>query len=313
MTYNLAPTASVNLYLTHDLPHGISGTYYIYAYIDEEQTICELNLDNNITRSATITVTLTPWPDFVVTNFEYPDATVAGNMVTLEYEVENRGTTAIENGAWTDNIYLTPKTFLDNSATLIYSIRKQGDLGINENYAEIVNVQIPSYFEAGQYYLIVFTDANNEYYEHLTEDNNIWISDSIFIEGYPLDLAAIDFSCSTDNIPWGETIGVNFTVQNISQEATMLSTWFDGIYLATDSSLTASTIDLKDHKHIGHLTPEQTYTVNTTCVIPNGIEGTYYLMVIVDRGKANFDINRENNFIAQKIAITPKPVPDLTV
>ncbi len=309
---DLNPAATLALQTVCNLPDGINGNYYLYAKVNAGDAVCENNTNNNVKQSEAIAVTLSPWADFVVTRVEKPDTCIAGNPVAMQYEVKNTGTAAISNGTWNDKIYLSRKMFLDNTATLLHTVNKRGNLDVGETYIENLNVMIPASSTTGEYYLLVFTDADDYYYEHLSEENNVLVSGKTVIDEYPLDLAAIALQ-APEVTPWGGTISVELQAKNISDKNTLTDTWFDGFYLSTDSSFTASSIFLKEQKHIGHLLPDGTYTVTASCVIPNGLDGNYYLIAVIDHKTANHDISRANNFIGKKITVSAVPSPDLII
>ena len=308
---NLAPGASQTLQAVFNLPHGIAGVFYLYAFVNENEAVCEVYSDNNVKRSAAITVTLTPWPDFAVTRVEHLNTIEAGATISLEYEVQNNGIANVVEGTWSDKIYITHKTFLDNTATQLATLNKTGNLAINESYTETVTLQISPLLSGGEYYLIVYTDAGDLYYEHLAEENNIWIS-PVLVQAYPLDLAVVSVQ-APETMPWGATISVQMQIQNISEKKTLIDTWFDGFYLASDSVFTPAAILLKEQKHVGHILPDGNYTVTLNCVIPNGMQGNYYLLAVADYKGINYDINRANNMMGKKITITAQTFPDLTV
>lgn len=42
------------------------------------------------------------------------------------------------------------------------------------NYTEMVNVRVPERI-FGMFYILVFTDSNNQVYEHMSEDDNLGV------------------------------------------------------------------------------------------------------------------------------------------
>ncbi len=311
-TLDLPQDSVKALQTSYNLPDGIGGDYYLYAKVNSDNAICESALNNNVKKSAGIAITLSPWPDFTVTEIFVPDTCTAGEAVRMQYSVKNAGTGAISNGRWSDKIYISSKMFLDSTATLLRTIDKTGDFPVNQTYVEEVNLVIPGSTPSANYFILVFSDADNHYYEHLSENNNVLTSDRIHVATYPLDLAAVSLQ-APETTPWGGAISVQLQAKNISIKNTLADTWFDAFYLSQDSTFTPASILIKEHKHIGHVLPNGEYTTATICVVPNGLQGTYYLIARVDYREANHDIDRTNNFISKKINIQTVSSPDLIV
>ena len=311
VTLTLAPDATEDLLTTLNLPNGIQGNFYIHAFVNANHAICEEDTNNNVT-SKPIAITLSPSPDFVVTEITIPSGAVAGTDIIVDYTVQNIGNSSVTGGYWNDKIYISRETVLDNTATLLHTVNNTGDLDIDDTYTKSCNVTLPNTI-SGAYYILVFTDADNHYYEHETEDNNVTASNSIEVSVYPLDLAAMSFTVSATTLPWNASVNLSLQIKNISEKNTLYDTWYDAFYLSTTPTYSSSAQLLKEIRHIGHIAPDGTYSVTTSYTVPMLSPGTYYLIAAVDNRSLNPDINRSNNYMYKQIEIESVPLPDLRI
>ncbi|WP_262885468.1 CARDB domain-containing protein [Lunatibacter salilacus] len=173
-------------------------------------------------------------PDLTIQSYNAPEAVVAGNTITVSWEVKNIGAGNTNNLRWKDRIYLSadldlwpPDDILlgvfDNPASLI-----QG-----ESYTMTQEVRVPINLR-GVYYLFIITDNENgscriengicagerrtrrQSVVESDEQNNI-IYQTISIGIPPLaDLAVNNVGVTTDAFS-GDSISVIYEVQNIGE------------------------------------------------------------------------------------------------
>ena len=104
------------------LPMSADGIYYLYVSVNDDEYICEGdNTYSNYLVSDMLDVSLSPYPDFVVTQVSMPEEAMAGSSITLSYTVENQGTRAtFSREKWIDKIYLSSEPqFNINNAILV--------------------------------------------------------------------------------------------------------------------------------------------------------------------------------------------------
>src|SRR5262249_50844284 len=133
----------------------------------------------------------------------------------------------------------------------------------------------------------------------------------------------------------------SFTVTNVGTRETRKSTWFDRVFLSRDASLDASDQMLWSGERTSEpgigpvltnppLAPGDSYTIRAALVLPNGIEGDFYLLVYTDAtaegnlpgqgppgvgdhggmGGVEEFRNEDNNITAAAIHIFPRNLPD---
>ncbi|MEO5647983.1 MAG: CARDB domain-containing protein, partial [Chitinophagaceae bacterium] len=307
------------------LPNGISGAYFVFIETDNTNNVFEgLNEGNNIRRSSlAIQVTLSPWPDLVVTSIQVPDSAFANEIIPFSFTGKNNGPGRIPNSTWTDRILLSKNpVFLSPDTIFLRGISQVRVLEKDSLYQVISTIKIPSNVpDSLRYYLYVYADGENNIYEHTAEGNNVQLKDSIFIKKYPpVDLAVTALS-APDSTFSGNPVSLQWTVENVGTVVTAISQWQDGLYLSADTIFNKnSDILVSEVNHTGVLSPASSYSRVDNFTIPNGISGVYYFLMVTDHNDLNHDVNKRNNYKlvggngdSIRINITLTPPPDLIV
>ncbi len=326
-SYNTGPLLKGDS-LTHmlqvQIPNGISGNYYIYINTEDSNTVYEANENNNLSGSTSfLRVVLSPSPDLLVTSVVLPDTSSLNEVIPLVFTVKNNGAGNINNANWTDRIYLSRQAgWPAPDSVLIREIAQAGPLGINATYSVNGAIKVPANLvDSSLYYLHIVTDATNSIYEHNAEANNYEEKDSLFIKKYPaVDLAVTNITAPATGSS-GKRVAISWTVINYGQVPTLQSQWQDGLYLSIDSTWNKQEdILIKEITHNGNLPPGKTYLVDDSIVLPNGISGQYYLLMVADHNDFTSDVNKSNNYKiikadanAATITIALTPPPDLVV
>ena len=301
---------------TVTLPSCISGTYYLFVLTDSRNQLFELNQDgtaesNNFSPAQAIQVASTP-PDLQVTSVSNEKAGEAGKSVPMSWTVVNSGTGPTAEGSWVDNVYLSPSsTFNAGTALLAGSFTRNGNLAPNEPYTRTESVTIPN-SARGIYYVFVLTDALDTVEECDKDNNNVGASPTtIDISNNqppppePPDLTGIVLS-APGNAFAGQTITVQWTVNNAGPGALSNQAWNDTLYFSTDTTLDANDTNLATKLNSGPLAVGASYQAQAQATIPNVPAGTYYLIAQADSGKHIAEGQREDNntgYIAISIAV----------
>ena len=104
-------------------------------------------------------VAATSAPDLAVSAVTLSSQTGSpGQNITIAYQIDNLGTIATVQGAWTDSIYLSPSTTLDASATLVGRVTHTGNVAGLSRTSGSLTAPIPGIPDAS-YYIIVVTDS----------------------------------------------------------------------------------------------------------------------------------------------------------
>ncbi|MFO0291599.1 MAG: CARDB domain-containing protein, partial [bacterium] len=123
-------------------------------------------------------------PDLQITNLAATTNPIyTGKQSYLTYKVENKGLSPA-SGTWTDKVYLSTDNKFDSSDSLITETTFTPNIPFNSFYERNIPFFAPR--NAGQYYLIATTDANNTVNEGtgLGEQNNTVITPITVIPAY---------------------------------------------------------------------------------------------------------------------------------
>ncbi|TVS14377.1 MAG: hypothetical protein EA424_19690, partial [Planctomycetaceae bacterium] len=152
------------------------GEYTILVMVDDGDSVAEPS-ENNNSDSVLIQMTIPPAPDLRVVEVAAPANARAGDVVNVTWTAENAGT-AKATGTWLDRVYLSTTDDL-TEATLVGSFQYDAGLLVGQTYTGSVTPLVPSLPE-GDYHVIVVTDAMNDVYEGMHEDNNMMVAPNLF-------------------------------------------------------------------------------------------------------------------------------------
>ncbi len=321
----LNPGDSISAVMQGILPEGISGDYYVFVFTDISNNIFEHTFENNNTGQgqAAIPVMLTPWCDLhVLEVFPSLDTAEAGFPLTVTWTVKNSGPGTNLVYAWRDQVLVTASTSPFAAAYTLKTIQIYDTLAPDSSYTVTTQVILPYSLISQPYYLMVRTDIDNTIYEHGQDANNTAYSPAFFVKPYP----PVDLQLTQMNAPFsansGSSIPVTWSVLNASSVLTIPTYWHDNLYLSSDTVWNPSAdIETGFTTRYGSLEANAGYTSTRDFIIPNGISGTYYLIMVADRNNVNQDADfsnnsglvRDENGTPQPVTITLTPPPDLVV
>jgi len=296
------------------VPQGISGSYYLYVWADATEQIYENASEaNNINNPGLpIAISLAPYPDLNPTSISAPSSAAAGTSVSVSYTVKNIGTSTAAP-SWRDKIYLSPSLIWNPNAAQLLRTEVVGQaLSPDSSYTRTVSVLVPVEAPGGVYYLFVFADQENNVYEFTGENNNLLAASGLTVTGYPpVNLAVTTFS-GPSSAQSGASISVDWTVTNQAGVATIAPFWTDAVYLSADAVWQSATDQLLvSRQQNGPLSAGAAYSASRSISIPNGISGSYYLLLVNDPATLHNDSDRANNVASIAISITLTPPPDL--
>ncbi|MCP4351497.1 MAG: hypothetical protein GY795_39025, partial [Desulfobacterales bacterium] len=229
-TFSRSGSLSLNSTYSKDVnvtvPNGLEGAYYVFVNADNDNQIFEHNHEgNNLSAGEPIQINLSPWADLQVSEVHIPSSVTAGERVNITFTVDNKGEASASSNL--TEIYISGDTeFSKENDILLTSISHTDLLPSAGAFSKTANVAIPNDL-SGTYYIFVITDANDEVYEHIQENNNIAQSIAFTVLPYPpTDLVVTDL-----NIPGsgasGKSVDITYSVRNNEQGATLESRWHD--------------------------------------------------------------------------------------
>jgi hypothetical protein len=325
---------------TINFPELASGTYRLYAKAGNVLGL-DLNTGNNVLYKD-VQVVHKPAADLKVVALGSPADAFAGDSILIAYTVENDGVIATPASLWKDEIYISPLPFFNSSAiklaeigspnftldtnyfytqngpvishieTLAYPIQIDSFYSVNQKF------RLPTYLLSGQYYIYVKVNSNHPHalYEGAYASNNLAKSPIILslTQLPPADLFIDSFSCPS-TFGSGTLVNISWRVKNQGIAETATSNWLDRIYLNTNNGVYGATL-LGTASRKTTLLKDSSYIVSTQVKIPNGISGSYYLLVRTDDSNEVFEYLQENNntySTPNPISISLSPYPDLQI
>jgi len=317
------------------VPISLSGTYYVFVttnpqYIDpttHEPTyaVYESNYANDSSPPVTVSVNQL-LADLVVTNVAAPSALETGQTYTITWTTANEGTGTTNVNSWYDDVWMSTTTDVGEGGTDVYlgSYYRSNALAAGQSYNASATVTIPQTLTPGTYYIIVRDDRPSQIptsndpttvrrvYES-SYTNNDTASAAIPVTAGPApDLAVTTVSAPSMAIE-DQPITVSWTVDNL--DAGTSASWNDAVYLSLNTTFdAASAIYLGYAAHTGGLASGQSYTQQATFNVPAGLTGSYFVLVVANRGDTIFENGRYANDIAaaaQPTSISLTPPADL--
>ena len=158
-----ASSASTNV----TIPAGLAtGSYYLFAKADADNTVVETQeLNNTTVRLIQIGGNL------VVSSLTVPSKAAAGSTILISDTTTNRGAGSVS--ASTTRFYLSTDAVLQNSDTLLPGGRSVPDLAPGVSSSGSTMVAIPSTLAPGTYFLFAKADADNAVAETQEIDNTL--------------------------------------------------------------------------------------------------------------------------------------------
>jgi subtilase family serine protease len=298
-TNGLAPGAALTQTQTVILPGGVFGERVVVVQTDVYNQVPEGPNENNNTTEDDQTLRILA-PDLVVSALNAPANAQFGQAVSVAWTVQNAGTgQAI--AAWTDGVYLSPRTNSLADAMLLAttSVADISPLAVLAAYARTQTVTLPlsTALAPGTYYLVVAADAQGAQPES-SDDNNL-ASRPLTLSLPPLpDLLVRDIVAPANAQP-GQSFELRWTVTN---QGTLTATgpWSETLSFSNSPPLAVFTATNPIGPG-GFLVRTQAFTLPR-----NGPAGTLYAQVAVDTAFDVLEADETNNLA---VAATPTAVP----
>ena len=170
----LAKDVSYDIKADFTMPMSAKGYYVLFAVADGTNTLTEKGKDNNQTKVAVYVEDPSDTPaDLTVTKMSVPSRIMAGEAITISYNIANQGEYAAK-GKLRDVLYMSKDNKWDENDTMIGVVN--GDVNIDPatEITRTVTGRITNMPE-GDYYLIVRTNSTHAIAEN-DYDNNQTVS-----------------------------------------------------------------------------------------------------------------------------------------
>jgi len=305
-------SASVTIPLTAS---SSAGTHYIIIQTDGGDDQFESDESNN-SSAKPLDLTIPDLPDLIVTSLVLSPEDVVGNPARADvtWTVENQGEAAGPFDHWVDEIVFSANDIAgDDDDRVVGELTHSGALASETSYTETINVTLPNDLD-GSFFLYGRTDVNGEVVEG-TETNNTSALAPINV-AVPFADLFVEVVIAPEEALSGSPMEVLWRVRNLGNSITNTGVWTDQLVLSTDEVLDAGDTSLSFVSQSAALAVNDTYSVETTVTLPEGISGPYYILVNTDLTNAVFEKNFEDNNVSASlnaITVTLRPTPDLKV
>ena len=273
----------------------------MFVFVKTGEGVFEGPFDDNNIASAPTVVTNAP-ADFVVTSIVTPQEGFSGEPALIEWTVRNDGPAVWPGTAyWTDQVWISPDpVFLPGRALILGGHTHSNAEGLagGESYTENAEFVLPRGI-GGQYYIYVQTNIGGESRD-ATGDNNrsresfrrrAFEDTSNNRDQAPIpvtfrepDLNVTDIALPVESPTSGQSVSIGWTTTNIGTRRTREIFWWDSVYLSADPSLDDGDQFLGRWQRGGvrGLDINASYSPTLNVVLPDGVEGDFYLLVFTD-------------------------------
>jgi hypothetical protein len=161
--------ASVTLPLNSSVTNG---NYYLVVQTNATNSLLEFNVNNDVTASNAVALTVPPLPDLTVSSVVVPSSAQFGQTLNISWTDQNIGNAAV-SGSWSDRIYLAannstdPNNLSNDTLLLTQLVNDPNGLQAGGSSTQNASVTLPlnTSLTSGNYYLIVQTNALNSVLE----------------------------------------------------------------------------------------------------------------------------------------------------
>jgi hypothetical protein len=311
----IAPDGTSQTYFSglNDLPQLVeTGTYTLHFGTKGAYgfRLDSLDAQPEILGGGVFTVTLSA-PSAVVV--QVPFSTKDGTAIAGTDYVAKSGTVLFNPGETVQEIKVVALANPNHAGDVSFTVnlvilegavpfQPDGTFGIGASYTHSLDFALPRGV-SGTYYVFVVTNpppglsGNNadllntfasSAYE--TDYSNNYQSAAVSVTYREPDLTVTAFSSSATAVYSGQTVHLKWTVQNIGTRDVRddEQSWVDTVYLSRDPALEPDSWLLHSAPHSGGLKMGASYDQQMDVQIPDGIEGSYYLIVYTNAyiGKA---------------------------
>lgn len=296
----LAKDGSYDIKADFIVPSSAKGYYVLFAVADGTNTLTEKGKDNNQTKVAVYVEDPSDTPaDLTVTKMSVPSRIMAGEAITLSYNIANQGEYAAK-GKLRDVLYMSKDNKWDENDTMIGVVN--GDVNIDPatEITRTVTGRITNMPE-GDYYLIVRTNSTHAIAEN-DYDNNQTVS----------------YSSSTvafQTLSLGGTTTVNTSGLFKLPLHSGLSGKTVGLYLSTPEGVSAGLYAAYDRVPSTARYDRSASDIEATqqeVLIPDVQEGNYYVLAqdnaAVSRSLNEFVIDGEQELAESSMTLSAREV-----
>jgi subtilase family serine protease len=286
------------------LPAGISATSVnLFVVADAAGSVAEINEGNNVAGPSLVTIRAI---DLTATSITTDSTITAGATVTAVVTIANGG--VLNAPASSVGVYLNTSGAFGGTRVGTAAVP-----AITAGSSAVVNVpvSIPQDPAAsGQRFLIARADDGLVIAE-ASEVNNT-ASTSFTIRPTPQPNLTITQFAPPAAINDGEVFNVTWTTSN-GGEANITGAFAEKLYLSTDAAFDAADTLLGTFVRSGGLGGGASFTRTDQAVVPAGLSGSFFLILVTDADGQITESNEGDNRVSRAATVNQSQLPDLQV
>ncbi len=318
----LAVSENYNVIKNVQIPVGLaSGNYFLHYFADQGNAIYEhTDESDNVYTSSAFFVTGHPPVDLVADTVAGPLTINSSVTAAFNWTITNQAVVPTISNFWSDAIYLSTDTTWQRDQDIFVAERvKNGNIAASASYNVTLNAAIPNGTQ-GDYYIMVvsdYTQRNNDSYrpnnyQVMVDNQGVPVTTTIGLTPPP-DLSINAFEAPSEG-PAGQPITVNYSVANTGQADIPMTTWSDRFFLSDDTEFSAGDYPIVTNTQNRSLAINDVYEESVEMVLPNNLEGNWYLLFKTDYTDNIYEYtNEDNNTVAWTLTIGQPLASDLTV
>lgn len=289
------------------------GEYHIIVATDATVTEPESNDVNNERATDPIVVNDPLTVDLVVSAIESPLTAFSGDTIPISWTITNHGTEDFV-GSFRDSLYLSADSSIGDDQ-LFGNFDFTGAIPAGASVTRTQTIQLPIDLEEARH-VVLLTDLLNQIDEYRGEENNHLVSaDPIDISLRPFPNLQVTEVIGPPSAFSEQEVEVEWTVTNSGTGPTNSLGWLDRVFLSTDQTLDGGDVLLGGRSNPAYLPVGDSYRNSLTAILPRGIEGDYYFIVVADTFDSvdEFRDENDNTGVSSLADIELTPPPDLQV
>ena len=233
------------------------------------------------------------------------------SSISIQYENDVSSSHGQSTGTFYWAMYLSTDSTITTSDTQVGSDQYSSSLSSGSYRTDSLSssTRLPSNINAGTYYWGYILDVDSDV-DEASETNNVRTCDQITLQEDLPDLEATSVSTSSSSATMGDTITVQYRIDNIGTDYSGSFYW--KLYLSTDSTITTSDtfVDEFSESSISGGSYRSSYEYNVP--IPTGMStGYHYLGMIADNRDGVNELDESNNIVSSSSRIDIEEPADL--
>ena len=233
------------------------------------------------------------------------------SSISIQYENDVSSSHGQSTGTFYWAMYLSTDSTITTSDTQVGSDQYSSSLSSGSYRTDSLSssTRLPSNINAGTYYWGYILDVDSDV-DEASESNNVRTCDQITLQEDLPDLEATSVSTSSSSATMGDTITVQYRIDNIGTDYSGSFYW--KLYLSTDSTITTSDtfVDEFSESSISGGSYRSGYEYNVP--IPTGMNtGYHYLGMIADNRDGVNELDETNNIVSSSSRIDIEEPADL--